>query len=76
MLVLIEKYKTKGLWPVEIKLSRADLAALVGTSNETLARMMTQLKHEKYIATKGRSIIVNGPTQIARLRKLFTDLSK
>ncbi|MEO5975508.1 MAG: Crp/Fnr family transcriptional regulator [Chryseolinea sp.] len=76
LLILIEKYKTKKLWPVEIRLSRADMAALVGTSKETLSRMMTQLKQEKYIASKGRSIIINGPAQVARLKKALSDSSK
>jgi len=73
LLILIEKYKTKKGWPVEITLSRADLAALVGTSNETLARMITLLKDERYISTKARSIMIESATQVTRIKKLLPD---
>jgi CRP-like cAMP-binding protein len=74
LLVLIEKYRTKKRWPVHITLSRADLAALIGTSNETLARLLKVLKGENYIATKGRTIIVSSAAQEDKIRKSLLGL--
>jgi len=74
LLILIEKYRTKKNWPVEITLSRADLAALIGTSNETLARLLKVLKDEKYLSTKGRTIIINGPAQVGKIKKSLLGL--
>ncbi len=58
LLVLTEKYRVKDAWPVEITLSRRDLAALIGTSIETLARTLSKLKKEKLIAVQGRTIVI------------------
>jgi CRP-like cAMP-binding protein len=74
LLILSEKYRTKKKWPIEITLSRADLAALVGTSNETLARMIKKLKDDKYIVTRGRKIIISGPAQTERIEKSIWDI--
>ena len=67
LLILTEKYRTKKKWPVEISLSRADLAALIGTSGETLARLIKLLKTEKYIAVKGRTILINNQQQYDKI---------
>jgi CRP-like cAMP-binding protein len=40
ILILTLKYREKLKWPIRISLSKADLAGLIGTSNETLARML------------------------------------
>ncbi len=71
LLILSEKYRGRKKWPVEITLSRTDLAALVGTSNETLARMLTRLRKEKYIATSGRKIIIGSASQAEKIQKLL-----
>jgi CRP-like cAMP-binding protein len=72
LLILTEKYRGIKKWPVEITLSRADLAALTGTSNETLARLIKKLKSERLIATKGRTILINGSVQADRIRKALS----
>jgi CRP-like cAMP-binding protein len=59
LLILIEKYRVGKKWPVEISLSRADLASLTGTSNETLARMIKGFKDKKFIRIKGRTIVID-----------------
>jgi len=74
LLILAEKYRKKEIWPVEITLSRADLAALIGTSNETLARMIRALKDEKYLSTRGRTIVLNGPAQIGKIRRSLSGI--
>lgn len=60
LVVLREKYKVSfqpGM-PVEINMSRDDLASLVGTARENVVRGLTELKEEGILETKGRKIIV------------------
>jgi CRP-like cAMP-binding protein len=60
LIVLREKYKTNfqpGM-PVEINMSREDLASMVGTARENVVRSLTELKDEGIVETKGRKIIV------------------
>ncbi|MGN6291470.1 MAG: Crp/Fnr family transcriptional regulator [Chitinophagaceae bacterium] len=60
LIVLREKYKDNfqpGM-PVEINMSRPDLANLVGTARENVVRLLTEFKEEGILETKGRKIIV------------------
>jgi CRP-like cAMP-binding protein len=60
LIVLREKYKVNlapGM-PVEINLSRDDLASLVGTARENVVRMLSEFREEGIVETKGRKIIV------------------
>jgi CRP-like cAMP-binding protein len=60
LVVLREKYKVNFQpgEPVEINMSRDDLASLVGTARENVVRMLTEFKDEGILETKGRKIIV------------------
>ncbi len=60
LIVIREKYKVDfepGM-PVEINMSRDDLANLVGTARENVVRMLSEFKEEGTVKTKGRKIIV------------------
>lgn len=60
LIVLREKYKKDfhpGM-PVEINMSRDDLASLVGTARENVVRVLTEFKEQGIVETKGRIIIV------------------
>lgn len=60
LIVLREKYKINfqpGM-PVEINMSREDLANLVGTARESIVRVLTEFKEMGILETKGRKIIV------------------
>ncbi len=60
LIVLREKYKVDfqpGM-PVEINMSRDDLANLVGTARENIIRVLREFKEENILQTKGRKIIV------------------
>lgn len=60
LVVLREKYKMNfqpGM-PVEINLSREDLANLVGTARENIIRILSEFKDEGVLTTKGRKIVV------------------
>ncbi|MEI9806581.1 MAG: Crp/Fnr family transcriptional regulator [Bacteroidota bacterium] len=61
LIVLREKYKVNfqpGM-PVEINMSRDDLANLVGTARENVVRVLSEFKAKGIVSTKGRKIIVN-----------------
>jgi CRP-like cAMP-binding protein len=60
LIVLREKYKVDfhpGM-PVEINLSRDDLAGLVGTVRENVVRILSEFKQEEILKTRGRKIII------------------
>jgi CRP-like cAMP-binding protein len=61
LIVLREKYKVNFQpgTPVEISMSRDDLASLVGTVRENIVRVLSEFKREEVLETKGRKIIVN-----------------
>lgn len=73
LLILNEKYKKEGKeqLPVIINLSREDLANYIGTTIETLVRMLRQLKDEKIISTSGRDIIILKPEELIRMESLY-----
>lgn len=60
LIVLREKYKVnfQAGNPVEINMSRDDLASLVGTARENVVRVLSEFKADKILETKGRKIIV------------------
>jgi CRP-like cAMP-binding protein len=60
LIVVREKYKDDfqaGI-PVEINMSRDDLAKLVGTARENVVRMLSEFKADGIVETRGRKIIV------------------
>lgn len=60
LIVMREKYKVNfqpGM-PVEINMSRDDLASLVGTARENVVRILTEFKEDGILETRGRKIIV------------------
>jgi CRP-like cAMP-binding protein len=60
LVVLREKYKVnfKPGMPVEINMSREDLASLVGTGRENVVRALSEFKESGILETKGRKIII------------------
>jgi len=72
LIVLREKYKVNFQpgQPVEINMSRDDLASLVGTARENVVRMLSEFKEEKIIETKGRLIIVHDVNRLISIADL------
>jgi len=58
LLILREKYRKPDGRYAEITLSRADLASFIGTTNETLSRILARFNSERLIRFQGRKIIV------------------
>jgi CRP-like cAMP-binding protein len=69
LIVLREKYKENfqpGM-PVEINISRDDLANIVGTVRESAVRILAEFKEAGIVTTNGRKIIVNDVTQLIKI---------
>ncbi len=59
-----------GLYKLDIKLSRDDLASLIGSTTETTVRLMTWLKEKEIVYMKDKYIYINN---LASLEKLVPD---
>ncbi len=73
LLMLREIYKNEDdgqAGPVEINLSREDLANIVGTATETLIRLLHDFKEEKLITGKGRKITIENPQGLAKVGRI------
>lgn len=69
LIILREKYKvdfSPGM-AVEIDMSRDDLANLVGTARENVVRVLTNLKSEGALETRGRKIIILDVNQLIKI---------
>jgi len=69
LIVIREKYKVNfqpGM-PVEINMSRDDLASLVGTARENVVRVLSEFKEDGILETKGRKIIVHDVNKLINI---------
>jgi len=66
LLVLMKTYGTESSldFPVEINLSRDDLANIIGTATETAIRILREFKDDGLIQAKGRKITVLEPKKL------------
>lgn len=73
LLMLKDTYGMDGVedGPVEINLTREDLANIVGTATETLIRLLHDFKEENLIVTQGRKIKVLEPKKLVRIANLY-----
>ncbi len=69
LIVIREKYKInfQAGMPVEINMSREDLASLVGTARENVVRVLTEFKQDGILETKGRKIIVQDVNRLIEI---------
>lgn len=69
LVVIREKYKENFIEgvPVEINISREDLASLVGTARENVIRILTEFKENGILETKGRKIIVKNVKELIKI---------
>lgn len=71
LIILRDKYKKEQQdKPVELDLSRDDLAKFVGTARETLVRLLHDFKKDGLIETHGRKIILLKPQEISQIANL------
>jgi len=73
LLILRDKYKKENQEdkPVELDLSRDDLAKFVGTARETLVRLLHDFKEDGLIETIGRKIILKKPLELSKIANLY-----
>ena len=71
LLLLKDKFKKEISQPAEIVLSREDLANYVGTARENLIRLLNELKTDKIIKTKGRTIFILKPYELIKISNLY-----
>lgn len=73
LLMLKDTYGLNGHddGPVEINLTREDLANIVGTATETIIRLLHDFKEEKVIETQGRKIRVLEPEKLVRIGNIY-----
>lgn len=66
LIIIREKYKVNYVegMPIEIDISREDLASLVGTARENVVRVLTEFKESNILETKGRKIIIKDVNQL------------
>ncbi len=72
LLILLETFRKKtNQAPVEILLSREDLANMVGAATETVVRLIQEFKNEEIIKTVGKKIIVLKPRELIMMSKFY-----
>lgn len=57
--------------PIEINLTRDDLANMVGTATETLIRLLHEFKDDQLISTRGRKIRIEDAPGLVRAANLY-----
>ncbi|HEX7848000.1 MAG TPA: Crp/Fnr family transcriptional regulator [Chitinophagaceae bacterium] len=69
LIVLREKYKVnfKPGMPVEINMSREDLASLAGTVRENVVRVLSEFKEKGILSTEGRKVIIHDVKQLIEI---------
>ncbi len=72
LLILTEKFPTNpNTQLTEIKLSRIDLANMVGTTVETLVRLLQELRKEGIVEIKGKVIILIKIKELVQMSKFY-----
>lgn len=69
LIIIREKYKenfVEGM-PVEINISREDLASLVGTARENVIRILTEFRESGILETKGRKVIIKNVRELINI---------
>ena len=66
---LAKKFSGPNAETCEIKVSRDDLAAMVGTANETISRTLADFKEEKLIEKEGSVIKISSVEKLKRIRQ-------
>ncbi|QMU66764.1 MAG: cyclic nucleotide-binding domain-containing protein [Flavobacteriaceae bacterium] len=67
LLHLQENFKTTDNEPLNIQLSREDIASIVGTATESTIRLLSAFKKEKLIDLKGKQIYILDSKSLQRI---------
>ncbi len=69
LLNLSDKFGEKGSDTTTIKISRDDLAAMVGTANETVSRTLSDFKDEKLIEKEASTIKILSILRLSKIKQ-------
>lgn len=60
LLSLMKAYgvQEEGRWRLNIKLTREEIASIIGTANETVIRFISDFKHEGLIEQEGKTLYI------------------
>jgi CRP-like cAMP-binding protein len=56
--------KINGKWKIDLKLTREEMATMIGTANETLIRFMTEFKEAGIIEQEGKTIFIKDEEEL------------
>jgi CRP-like cAMP-binding protein len=56
--------KIDGKWRIDLKLTREEMATMIGTANETLIRFMTEFKEAGIIEQEGKTIFIKDEEEL------------
>ena len=56
--------KEKDRWRLDLKLTREEMATMIGTANETLIRFMTEFKDAGIIEQEGKVIFIKDEDEL------------
>ncbi|MDO9181133.1 MAG: Crp/Fnr family transcriptional regulator [Bacteriovorax sp.] len=56
--------KESGLWKIDLKLSREEMAKMIGTTHETLIRFMTEFKEAGILEQVGKMIFIKNELEL------------
>ncbi|MFC0186465.1 cAMP-binding domain of CRP or a regulatory subunit of cAMP-dependent protein kinases [Pseudarcicella hirudinis] len=68
LILLMKKYKTENQNKFSIRISRDDLASVIGTATESLIRTISDFKSEKLVEVNGGEITILDEEKLANLR--------
>lgn len=73
LLQLLESYGVEDdeNQKIDLTLSRAELAEIVGTTPESVIRLLSEFKKDKLIGLEGKNIIIKDPGNLARTSDLY-----
>lgn len=69
LVTVAEKFNDTGVEQCSIRISRDDLAALVGTASETVSRVLADLKREKLIEKNGNAIYIPSLVKLKNVKQ-------
>ena len=56
--------KENGRWKIDLKLTREEMATMIGTANETLIRFMTEFKDAGILEQEGKTIFIKDEEEL------------
>ncbi len=71
LLMLKDTFELDSEQTIQVKLSREEIANIVGTATESVIRLLSEFKKDKLIAVEGRSIRLLNIPELTRTANIF-----